>query len=100
MLVYIVILLFVLSFFIKERYELMGDYGTRRTLNTKEGPPTLDVFEIKKAWENDGLVSKGLEELPSLGGIPLDQIQQSAEEVLYPSGTQPQKLPSHRVDFS
>lgn len=100
MLLYIVIILFIFSFFIKEKYELMGDYGTRRTLGVKDGDEKLVVFPIKKAWENDGLVSMGLEELPSLGGIPLDQIQQSAEEVLYPSGTQTQKLPTHRVDFS
>lgn len=100
MLVYIVILLFILSFFVKENYELMGDYGTRRTLSTKEGDAPLIQFPMKKAWDNDGLVSTGLEELPSLTGIPLDQIQQSVEEVLYPSGTQSQKLPNHRVDLS
>ncbi len=100
MLVLLVILLFVLSFFVSEKYELMGDYGTRRTLSVKEGDAPLIEFPIKKAWDNDGMVSKGLEELPSLGGTPLDQTQPSAEEVLYQSDSQLQRLPNHQVDFS
>lgn len=100
MLVYLIVLLFVLSFFIKENYEMMGEYGTKRTLSVKEGDALLVEFPIQKAWENTGLVSMGLEELPSLEGIPLDQTQPSAEEALYQSDTQSQTLPTHLVDFS
>jgi len=90
-----VLVILLLTLITKESYEKMGEYGTRRTLEFKEGEVIAEKFPIKEAWLNTGMV-----ELSSLAQTPLDQTLTNGAAVLLQMDTQNQTLPNHPVDYS
>lgn len=88
----LVLLIFIVSFMWKpeiEKYEQMGVYGTRRTLDPSI-PGELQILPP----------NTGLEESPSLTETQLAQIQGNAVEGLLHWDNQYHLLPTHQVDVS
>jgi hypothetical protein len=84
-----------MKYIVIEKYEPMGEYGTKRTLDIKQGEVPKEKFPMQSAWLNTGLV-----ESPSLAQTPLGQKLSNGAEVLLPKQDPGQMPPNLPVYFS